>query len=546
MSAGLKTGPIASEWSSLDTDRKGSLDQVRQIAALTEPAVLPKSNQRPDQDLPNPYQSLGPRGAVNLAGVLLTYLFPAEFPWGKFSLSPEYLYSGSDPSAIQKAQDLLFLADLHVHSLFESSSRDYTKPLGFRSQKYRSLMQLLVGGDVLECVDHGMKEDGSEGDDFRIRFFRQDRYVSQRDTSGSPVLHITQESKDAASFSDEDFAKSELPKELLEKTRTERMVPLYTRVEMHPFSRVWTITQEINGVEIRTAEDKHSRYFCTPYRLVGEEHYGRGFFAAFEGDLRSLEKLRECLLDFAATASKHLLFLDSASELRASDFAKRTGSVIEGARIVGGQVQDAAFFRADKMPDFQVVEKVHENIRADVGASVMLRSESVRQSERTTAYEVAETVIREMEGMQGGLMSQIADYQQVPTFNYARYWLQEKNKLPPQVGEMFNRKMVEIQALTGVAALARTARANSLLTTLERLGRIDPAMLAPLNRDQVLHYLTRAANFYEPGLIKTREETEQETQKALQVQAQQQAIETTGKVIENTAAAQASAQTGAA
>lgn len=148
--------------------------------------------------------------------------------------------------------------------------------------------------------------------------------------------------------------------------------------------------------------------------------------------------------------------------------------------------------------------------------------------------------------MQGGLMSQIADYQQVPLFNYARYWLQEKNKLPPQVGEMFNRKMVEIQALTGVAALARTARANSLLTTLERLGRIDPAMLAPLNRDQVLHYLTRAANFYEPGLIKTREETEQETQKALQVQAQQQAIETTGKVIENTAAAQASAQTGAA
>lgn len=533
MSVATKNGPVSAEWQTLDTERQTMLDQSRQIAALTEPLVLPPKHQRPDRDLPNPYQSLGPRGAINITGALTMYLFPSEYPWAKFTLAPEYLYSGADPGKISMAQDMLLLADLTTHDLFEASMRDYTRPIGFRSNKYKSLMQLVVGGDVLEMVDHGIDKNGNEGDDFRMRFFRQDRYVTQRDCTGAPVLHITHESVDVATLSDDDFAKTKIDGDVRKsKNRSERMYPVYTHIEYQPFSRDWVVKQEINGEEVRVREDEYSRYFCTPYRLVGEENYGRGFFSAFEGDLRSLEHLREALLDFAVTASKHLLFLDQASELRAEDFARATGSVIEGARIVGGQVQDAAFFRAEKMPDFQVVQAVHEAIRNDIGAAVMIRSEAVRKSERTTAYEIAQTVIREMEGGMSGLMSEIADYQQVPLFHYARHWLQKKNKLAKPVDEMFKRKMVEVQALTGVAALARTSRAENLLGTLERVGRVAPEALAPLNQDEVLRYLLRAANFYEPNLIKTPEQVEAERQRALQTQAAMTAIETTGRVIE--------------
>ena len=116
-------------------------------------------------------------------------LYPPGRPF--FSLRPasSLLYSpDTDPDVIQQIESILSLHEHMIMAQLEKKPQQLgnMRRTGFRSTKRAALSQLLVTGDVLEQIT----------DDYQIKLFRRDQYVTKRDSSGSIMHHIVREKID--------------------------------------------------------------------------------------------------------------------------------------------------------------------------------------------------------------------------------------------------------------------------------------------------------------------------------------------------------------
>ena len=141
----------------------------------------------------------------------------------------------------------------------------------------------------------------------------------------------------------------------------------------------------------------------------------------------------------------------------------------------------------------------------------------------------------EIDGATSGAYAPIADNQQVPLIKRCMYQL-SRDKLIPAI----NPKLVEIRALTGISAMGREVQARKLLDYTQVAAALGEEAIARVNKGVLMQVLARYRGINEPGLIRTDEEMNaiQQQQMAMQAQAQaaEQAISTTGAVVENAAA----------
>ena len=351
-----------------DNDRQASLDQARLAAALTKPWILPRRGQRPNEEMPMNYQSVGSRGVSILAGKLLLAIYPAGVPW--FVLVPAARLRNNPnvpPDAIQESQQDLFLYAQSLMAELESTdvSPDIDlrrRLLGFRSHKLRTLEQLLVTGDSLEMLDR----------QFRMHLFRRGSYVTKRDGSGAVLYHITKERIDVADLGQEKYQLSQLPPELLEEVfPRERIKDLYTWVRWQPEQRNWHIQQEVNGNLINESEEQISPYISTPYELTDDD-YGRGFVEQNLGDIRSLDELELRRLDLLALAAKELIGKDPASLVRDDDLKQRPGSIVPGVRMINGVAQDIGPIGFANIRDFQMLTAGVLDKRQDLSKAMFI------------------------------------------------------------------------------------------------------------------------------------------------------------------------------
>jgi len=513
---------IAALFSTYDSERSVEIERLRVCAGLTKPWILPPLDQRGDTRLPENYQSLGSRGVTNLDGRILMGVFPPEIPWLRQQAAAEIRNDPTvAPEDIQQLEAALLFHDLIIQASLETSSRDPSDPAGFRTSMRQGISHTIVTGETLMRLS----------DDFKVTVYRRDHYVNQRDPAGKITCHITREEVDLLTLTDAQIEMAGFSAaDVAKMTRTERTKPLFTQIEWVHREKHWHITQEVNGKEINESIETVSPYINPTYELVAGEHYARGFIEGNFGDLRSLNTLSERILDFAAMASKLLGFLDGGSELKPEDFTKPSGSVIEGGRVVNGVLQDFAFLKVDKLSDFQVVFQTRESLRADLSAAMLIPSGAVRDSERTTAYEVAAITIKELEGALGGFYAPLADRLQVPIAHRVRHVLQKSGKLPK-----IDVRAVELHTLTGIAALASMQKATTLVGIAELVRGLGPEVAARLDSGVLLDAYMRYRGIYEPGLIKTKEQMEKELQQAMAAQAQAQAAEKTIDVAGNVA-----------
>jgi len=513
-----------------DNERSEVMRKARLAAALTKPWVLPPKDQDKSQELPQPYQSVGPRGMTNLEGRMLTALFPPTGPWFKLDPSAEILH---DPNVSddfkQQLQQALYLRELMIVSILESANmqqQSRQRRSGFRTRKRMALSQVLVTGDVLERLD----------DEYRVQVFRRDQYVTKRDSAGDVLYHITREKIDPMSLDDEKLGAAKLKRDKLEKiSPSARMMDLYTAVEWQPDSEDWLIRQELNDQQINESEEQISPYFSTTFELMPGEDYGRGFAELNLGDLRSTNELNERMLDFAATASKHLWVLDDSSTIRDQDMAKPTGSVIRG-KVAQGIVQDAAMLKAEKNVDFNVVFQTTQQKTNELARAMLLESEVQPRGERVTATQV-QRIAAELEGALGGLYAPIADDQQMPLLRRTMHQLQRDNLLPE-----LPEDSIDINVLTGLSALTREVDAGKKMELAQVISNFGPEAMQKIDIGVLVDSLARDKGIDEPGLVKSDEEIAreraQQTQQALAQQAGQQAIETAGEVVSQQAAPQ--------
>lgn len=529
---------IEEAFGNLASKRQASLDRARHMAALTKPHVMPPlsfdsagvGKDSDNYDLPRRYQSTGSRGVTAMAGKMLLALWPPGVQWFKFEPSPALKYAavaamrGEYDLAMAQLENLLFAWSLVIQANLDSSSLEsdgYQRGNRFRTAKRESLEQLIVTGDTLEYMD----------DDFRIRVFRRDMYVTQRDSCKSVLYHITRESIDCRSLSEEVCYKAHLHDDVLSnKDPAKRLVDIYTRVEWQPRSKTWLIEQECNGHVINESEEPVTPYFCTAYNLISGEHYGRGFIEDIEGDLNSHNDLRGRLLDWAAACSKKHPVLDQNSTLRPQDLEKPAGEVLIG-RVTGGQVQDMAWTGVDKLADFNVVANVDDRISADLHRSMLMESDIQPQKERVTAAQI-QRIASELESSLGGLYAPIAESQQEPVLRRVRHVLQKRGELPT----LKDKSLVKARALTGIEAISRELSADRLLRFVQIIASL-PEGIRYLRQDVLANLLMRYSGIYENGLVKSAADVQQEDQNAIQQQialaAGQKAVDTAGNVVEN-------------
>jgi hypothetical protein len=507
------------------------LRDAQLAAALTKPWVLPPilgdAGGEDDQELPENFQSIGSRGVTNLEGELLLTIAPPGQPMFEFVADPSIEFDPEvDPEQLHEFAERLTFQAMLTQAMLESGNSGFDKRgrrrRGLRTVLRTTISRLLIIGDALIHVD----------DDLRLRGFRFDQYVTRRDTCCDVLYHAIRERLDPLTLRPDQLEAANLDiTALRDKTVKERMEDLYTYVEWNPETKLWVTTQEVNGNEIPIGEGKAKRedkpdnfpWINPTAELVEGEHYGRGWVRLNLGELRSNNKLNERLLQFAALASKQHPCIGRGSDVQAHQLMQESGTPIENADVRDGVIHDIAWLQGPSIKDFQIVAEV-EAAQHDRLKQAMLIA-SPRDSERTTATEVVNVDLKEIEGSLGGFYAPIAEELQAPLAIRARNRLIERKLIENlRVG---GRDTVEIKVLTGLAALARQIEGGKLQAVIGQLSTIAPALrdLPELDRGIVIDLVLRYNAIQAPGLRRPQEEVERDIQRALAAQAQQAGAE---------------------
>ncbi len=391
----------------------------------------------------------------------------------------------------------------------------------FHRNKRQMLQQVLVTGDCLEHMD----------DDLRVSVYRRDQWVAKRTTSGD-LLHIgLLQEIDAATLTEEQRAALPLePEKYSDADPSKRMVEMYTFQRWQHDTRKWLVQQEIKDTIFHEFDDAVAHYWTTPYDLVAGEQYGRGFAELLLlGQLRGLNSLESRLLDWAGMASKMVPVTDYSSLVRPADLSKRTGEPIK-ARVQGGEVQDVAFLSVNKVADFQVVTASVDRMETNLGKVMATESEVTPRGDRVTREQVMR-VGAEIDAATGGVFSEIADDNQVPTLRRATDVLERHYGL-----KSLPEGSTSTQVLTGLAALAAQNRLNKALQFVGVAGQLGEQAIARINPGKAMEIAASTTGVAEPGLIYTEAEIEQQRAAAMQAalteQAGSQAIESAGAIAE--------------
>lgn len=515
---------LSSRFSNDDGQRQEYMDRCRLCASLSDPNILPPQNTPPGSQLPTNFQSLGSRGLNSTEGKLLTALYGG--PWFRYFPAPAIRYGGNVATeTLQEIEQRLYMRELTILGVLESSyvkRRDINAfdaaprtKASFKSRKRLAIGQLLACGDVLEQLT----------DSYQTKVFRLDQYTTFRDSCGDVVYHTIRERIDGKSLSMPLQEEAGIVDRMASDVAKDRMVELYTGVDWQPQTRTWVIKQEVNGKQITESQEPVTPFFSTPYKLTGGEHYGRGFIESLLGDLLSYDKLRERLLDFAYACSDFKIVKDYSSNIRDKDLLKPSGNVMRG-RVAGGQVQDLAYMRVDKLNDFNACAQAMEAIRRDLASAMLLESETAPTGERVTAYQISR-IAKELEDASGGAYSNIADYQQVPLLERVVYQMERDKIIPKLEGDYASAEVV-----TGIAALEANDRINSILNMAQIMASLGQEALRWIDMGVMAQVVARYSRIREPGLVKTPEQLKKEQEAAIaqanQAYAQQAAIDTLG------------------
>ena len=511
-----------------DGQRQQILDTARECAKLTKPWALTKQGQQASEPLSKTFQNMGADGVTNIVGRVHAAVFPSEIPWLRYDLSPELRYGGSfADEQLQAIEQALFTHEMLVMAMIESCGMARADEYGnrhinsFRTSQINAINQVVITGETLEYMD----------DDFGITVYRRDQYVTKRDSTCAVQYHGIRETIDPLSLTDEQLAKAELRyDELKEKDVGDREKDIFTFVDWQPRSRSWLITQEVNDRIINETEEKITPYFSVPYELIPGENYARGFIEQKSPDLRSLNEGKMHLLNWAALAAKAHPVLDYSSLAQEEDLLKESGKPWRG-RVENGMVMDVGFFHlGGKLNDVGFLAQFVAQIESRLGASMLIGSESVRKSERTTAFEVARITLEQLQGALGGFYTPMADALQIPLAHRSKHILEKRNLLPS-----LPKGAIRVRTLTGTAALERESQASAMLDLAQVAQMLGPEALRKIDTAVFVDVYARLRGVNEPALIKTNEQLAREAQEAQAQFAQQEATKAAMSVAGNVA-----------
>lgn len=530
----MSDGPLSSLWSGEDGKRQRWLQNVKRFCVLAKPTLRPidRGETSEDKDLELGYQSVGPRGIMNLEGALLNAMRPVGIPFFSLELAAGVMQDKSIPEAVKQGMVRdLFINELTIASLMEQSSllEETRCRRGMRTATRQVISYLLVAGDALF----------QSTDDYRMKVFRPEQYVVCRDSCGDVLLTCVREKIDPLALTEDQFAQTGLDySKCKEKRAHERMEDIYTLNEWNPRAGVWVVTQEMCGRQIGIpSEDKISAYISVAYELLLGDNYGRGFVELQEADLRTLDELDRRLIEAADMATRMHPLVGQGSQIKDDDFQKETGRVIRNVDVRGGVAQDIAFLKVDKVSDMQFAMTLREAKRKDLAAAMLMNSETIPQKERVTRAQV-DAIQGELQGATGGVSAPMQEEVDMPYIRRVVFQARRDKLLLPM-----DDKLTNIKVTTGLAALDREQKRMKLLEYGQVVASLGPEAQSRIDPTVFMDAYQRFSSFYVHGLTKSDAQVQAEQQQMMANQAQQQAaekgIDVLGNVVQDSLTPQA-------
>lgn len=483
------------------------LRRARDCAALTIPALMPPEGHNEFAVLPEPYQGLGAKATVSLSARLMVAMYPPGKSSFKLDVPAEARLQAGEMALSPDIEQGLVLSEKLISAEIERKQ--------WRRATNLALQYLLVTGNCLEV----MQPDNS------IRLFRLDQYCVSRDMAGDVHEIITEEY----------LAPEALPEEarklVTAEDHTQNRVPLYTHVKKNKDGQ-FDVYQEINQTKISKSVGVYDTlpYNALRYTAVIGESYGRGKIEEHLPDFRTIDALSKSLIDGAAMAARNVTMIrpNAAGGLN----LRRRIAKADNGDIIVGNPEDVAMLQFQNNAGMQLCAQELQRQSQEVAQAFLLGAASIRDSERTTATEVRES-ISALEGTLGGVYSQLNQDMQQARLKRLISQMKVQSQLPS-----WPDGLVEPMILTGLEALGREQDINRVQIALQFLQGMSPEMMAYVKMDVLLSKAFHGLDL--PDAVRTSQEVQEQQQ-----QQQQQDVMMQGAQAAMTAGGQAMGQQAA-
>jgi len=503
-------GKAASRYASLEDKRSYYLRQAEQSASLTIPSLFPPFSDSRDrtypQDLPDPWQNFGAYAVESLASKYLVTSFPPQATFFRYEITEKSIQEARDSGLDDAA-----VSDLRLEIQQALAARERAIVKEFDTGTYRVglaevFRQLIVSGNCLVNVPRG-------GGGLRI--FHLNRYVTKRGPMGKLLELVVKEDAEWAALPDNLKELSENPDDN-DSHRDER-VSIYTHVEYRDgfyHSSQEAFGKTVPGSESRYPGDK-SPWLALRFTTIEGEDYGRGFVEQYRGALNSLEVLRRAITENAAACARTIFMVrpNGSTKVRNLQNTPNGG-------YVSGDANDVSVLRMDKQGDMMIAKDTAQELIKELSFAFLLNSAVRRDAERVTAEEIRE-LAKELESTQGGVWSVLSQELQLPIVKRIEAILEARGDI-----KSLPKNTVEPIIVTGLQAIGRTqdlARIREMLQDLAAVAQLKPEVMQFIDARDLVTKIFIGHGIPEDGLLKSKEEVEEEMQ-AMQQQAQQQAL----------------------
>lgn len=496
---------LAALYERLIKKRNPFLERGRAAACLTIPSVLPPEGSNAGTDLEVPYQSLGARGVSNLANRLLLTLLPPSVPFFRLTAAEDI----QDVLAAEGLDEEVDEIDESLGKIEQRVMRSIEKDAS-RIAVFTAFKSLVVAGNSCLFMP---KEGGA-------KVFRLDQYVVVRDHMGHVLQVIVKEMVSPLIVSAA-VRQAVADADKVGATPTEDDLALYTTLKRQEREKDedvrWDMWQEVGaGIKIPGSEgdlkENDSPFIVLRMTAQAGEDYGRGLVEELFGDLYSLEKLSQAIVEASAAAARVVWLNKPNGVTRSRDIEQApNGSV----RV--GDADDVSALKLDKTMDLRVAQATVQELKRDLGAAFLLRDSIQRAGERVTATEIRE-MIKSLEDALGGVFALLAQEFQLPLV------LRTLAKLNVELP-----KGVDPAVITGLDALGRNEDLNRLDIFIGGAQQaFGPDLTGQyIKIDGYLRRRATALGIDQDGLVRS----EQEVQQGQQQQQQAALVQTAAPAI---------------
>ena len=477
------------------------LRRARDCAALTIPALMPPEGHNEYAVLPEPYQGLGARATVSLASRLMVAMYPPGKSSFKLDVPAEARMQAGEMALSPDIEQGLVMSETLIGAEIERKQ--------WRRSTNMALQYLLVTGNALEYMQP----------DNTIRIFRLDQYCVSRDMQGEVREILTEEYLSPESLPEE--ARGLVTQDDFSDNR----VPLYTHIKRNKEGD-FDVYQEINSKQVPKSKGVYTTcpYNALRYTSVIGEDYGRGKIEEHLPDLRTIDALSKSLIDGAAMASRNVTMIrpNAAGGIN----LRRRISAADNGDIIVGNPEDVVMLQFQNNNGMQLCAAELERQTREVSQAFLMGAATVRDSERTTAFEVRR-MTEELESTLGGVYSQLSETMQQARMKRLILQMKRDGSLPA-----WPDNLVEPVILTGMEALGREQDVNKVQMALQFLQGMPPEMMKYIKMDVLLSKAFHGLDL--PDAVRNGAEVEEQQQQ----EAQQQALQAGATAAANQAGVQ--------